>query len=109
MVRDTLRTDKFLILPYPFLRGPTVGKGVDALAVRPAVPELPDILVATGIGKDSLAVIFTIPKLPDVLVAVGKGIGALAVRPTGRGNVGITRLQATLSSYSVGKDSEDKS
>ena len=85
------------------------GESVGALAVRLIVPELPDILVTVGMSVGALAVTLAVPVLPDILVAVKIGGRALAVRPTGRGNVGVARRQATLSSYSVGKDSEDKS
>ena len=70
MVRDALSTDEFTVLPYPFQRGPTVGKGVDALAATHVVPPLPDILVAVGESVGALAVLLVVLILPDVLIAL---------------------------------------
>ena len=68
MVRDALSTNEFTVLPYPFQRGPTVGKGVGALAGELAVPELPDILIAVGMSVGALAVMLAVPPLPDILI-----------------------------------------
>ena len=96
VVRNALSTDEFIFLPYPFPKGPTVGKGVDALAVEPAVPELPDIPIAVGKGVSALTVKLTKPELTDILIAGGKGVGALAVRPTSNRHIGSTRRQSAL-------------
>ena len=71
MVRNTLSTDEFVVLPYPFQRGPAVCVDEDTLAVILVIPDLPDILVAVGESVGALAVRLIVPPLPDILVAVG--------------------------------------
>jgi hypothetical protein len=119
MVRNTLSTNKVVVLPYPFLRGPTVYMEKDTSAVTPAVPVLPYIPGTVGKDAGTLAVRLPIPVLPAVLITVGRGAGTLAVRlsslelpdilrtggpsagaltvcPTGNGHIGITRRQSAL-------------
>ena len=129
MVRDALRTDEFIVLPFALQRGPTVGKGAGALAVTLTVPPLPNILFTVGESDSALAVELTVPVLPNILGAAVKGAGALAVRlptlelpdilrtagpgvsalavcPTSKPHVGITRRQSGLSKGWHGQKNE---
>ena len=53
MVRDALSTDEPATFPNTLLWGPTVCVGAYTLAMRLALTELPDVLVAVGVKKDS--------------------------------------------------------
>jgi hypothetical protein len=48
MVWNTLSTDEFVIFPDAFLRGATVSKCTNPLAIEIAAPELPYVLEAIG-------------------------------------------------------------
>ena len=78
VVWNSLRTDKFILLPNAFLRRSAVSKGVDSLAVKMAIPEFPDVLIAIGPCEFTLAVSHVVPETPNIIIAIGPRESTLA-------------------------------